>query len=115
MSNESRESNNTKLRETQRLSPAKRFFLEPYSSAVVAIALLFLVFSVFTDSFLSRYNLFNLSRTAAIYAFIAAAQLMVAVIGGAPEPGIHCQQRPGGSDADAQDLPRRPERERLPG
>ncbi len=82
MSNESRESNNTKLRETQRLSPAKRFFLEPYSSAVVAIALLFLVFSVFTDSFLSRYNLFNLSRTAAIYAFIAAAQLMVAVIGG---------------------------------
>ena len=34
---------------------------------------------------------------------------------GAPEPGVHCQQRPGGSDADAQDLPRRPERERLPG
>jgi len=67
---------------TQTVSPLKRFFLEPYSSAVVAIILLFLIFSICTDSFLSQFNLFNLSRTAAIYAFIAAAQLMVAVIGG---------------------------------
>lgn len=60
----------------------KRFFMEAYSSAVVAIVLLVLIFSIFTDSFMTKYNMFNLSRTAAIYGFIAAAQLMVAVIGG---------------------------------
>ncbi len=58
------------------------FFLQSYSSAIVAIILLILIFSIGTDSFLTQYNLFNLSRTAAIYAFIAGAQLMVAVIGG---------------------------------
>lgn len=60
----------------------KRFFLRSYSSAVGAAVLLVLIFSVFTDSFLSSYNLFNLSRTVASYGFIASAQLMVAVIGG---------------------------------
>lgn len=60
----------------------KDFFLKSYSSAIAAIVLLFLVFSIGTDSFLTQYNLFNLSRTAAIYAFIAGAQLFVAVIGG---------------------------------
>ena len=59
-----------------------RFFLQSYSSAITACILLILVFSVFTDSFLTSFNLFNLSRTAAIYGFIAGAQLMVAVIGG---------------------------------
>jgi ribose transport system permease protein len=60
----------------------KLFFIQNYSSAVTACILLILIFSVFTDSFLSAYNLFNLSRTIASYGFIAAAQLMVAVIGG---------------------------------
>ena len=60
----------------------KRFFLQSWSSAIVASILLVVVFSVTTDSFLSSYNLFNLSRTATLYAFIAGAQLMVAVIGG---------------------------------
>lgn len=59
-----------------------RFFLQSYSSAITACILLVLVFSLFTDSFLTSFNLFNLSRTAAIYGFIAGAQLMVAVIGG---------------------------------
>jgi len=82
MSNATNEPSKATMHEEKKSSPLKRFFLEPYSSAVVAILLLFLVFSIFTDSFLSRYNMFNLSRTAAIYGFIAAAQLMVAVIGG---------------------------------
>lgn len=82
MNNESKVSKNPMVSRETRISPVKRFFLEAYSSAVVAIVLLFLIFSVFTDSFLSQYNLFNLSRTASIYGFIAAAQLMVAVIGG---------------------------------
>ena len=59
-----------------------RFFLQSYSSAITACILLILVFSIFTDSFLTSFNLFNLSRTAAIYGFIAGAQLLVAVIGG---------------------------------
>ncbi|MDO4548809.1 MAG: hypothetical protein Q4D04_11965, partial [Clostridia bacterium] len=60
----------------------KRFFLQSYSSAVCACILLVAIFSIFTDSFMTSYNLFNLSRTIASYGFIAAAQLMVAVIGG---------------------------------
>ena len=60
----------------------KRFFLQSWSSAIAAIILLVIVFSVTSDSFLSQYNLFNLSRTSTLYAFIAGAQLMVAVIGG---------------------------------
>ena len=60
----------------------KKFFLQSWSSSVVAIVLLVVIFSITTSAFLSQYNLFNLSRTAAVYAFIAGAQLMVAVIGG---------------------------------
>lgn len=82
MSKEMKEARKSAAVRGKQMSPLKRFFMEPYSSAVVAIALLFLVFSIFTSSFLSQYNLFNLSRTSSIYAFIAAAQLMVAVIGG---------------------------------
>ena len=66
----------------QKVSILKRFFVQSYSSAITACILLILVFSIFTDSFLTSFNLFNLSRTAAIYGFIAGAQLMVAVIGG---------------------------------
>lgn len=66
----------------QKGSLLTRFFLQSYSSAITACILLILVFSIFTDSFLTSFNLFNLSRTAAIYGFIAGAQLMVAVIGG---------------------------------
>lgn len=57
----------------------KKFFLQSWSSSVVAIVLLVIIFSITTSAFLSQYNLFNLSRTAAVYAFIAGAQLMVAV------------------------------------
>ena len=59
----------------------KRFFLQPYSSAIVAIIVLIAIFSTTTDSFLSMYNVFNLSRTAAIYGFIGASQLILMVIG----------------------------------
>lgn len=60
----------------------KKFFLQSWSSSVVAIILLVVIFAITTEAFLTQYNLFNLSRTAAVYAFIAGAQLMVAVIGG---------------------------------
>lgn len=71
-----------KTEQGRRTPIVRRFFLQSYSSAVSACVLLILIFSIFTDSFLSSYNLFNLSRTVASYGFIAAAQLMVAVIGG---------------------------------
>jgi ribose transport system permease protein len=59
----------------------KRYFLQSYSSAITAIVILVLVFTIFTDSFLTAFNIYNLSRTAAVYAFIAAAQVIVMVIG----------------------------------
>lgn len=64
-----------------KISLWKRFFLQSYSSAIVAIILLIFIFSVFTDAFLTPFNLFNLSRTAAVYAFIGASQLILMVIG----------------------------------
>ncbi len=59
----------------------KRFFLQSYSSAIVAIVILVFIFSVFTDAFLTSFNIFNLSRTASVYAFIGASQLILMVIG----------------------------------
>ena len=59
----------------------KRFFLQSYSSAIVAIVVLVAIFAFTTDSFLTTYNIFNLSRTAAIYGFIGASQLILMVIG----------------------------------
>ena len=38
----------------------KKFFLQSWSSAVVAIILLVVIFTVTTDAFLTQYNLFNL-------------------------------------------------------
>lgn len=66
----------------QKINVLKSFFLKSYSSAVAACILLIIIFSVFTGSFLTQFNFFNLSRTASIYAFIGASQLMVVVIGG---------------------------------
>lgn len=51
-------------------------------TVIIATALLFVIFSLFSDSFLSSYNLFNISRTAALYIFIALGQAMVVLVGG---------------------------------
>ena len=59
----------------------KQFFLQSYSSAITAIVILVFIFSVFTKAFLTPFNIFNLSRTAAVYAFIGASQLILMVIG----------------------------------
>lgn len=48
---------------------------------VIATALLFLFFAIGADSFFTRYNLFNLSRTAGLSIFIALAQMIVLVVG----------------------------------
>lgn len=65
----------------KQISIFKRFFLQSYSSAIAAIIILVTIFSVFTNAFLTPFNIFNLSRTASVYAFIGASQLILMVIG----------------------------------
>ena len=49
---------------------------------LAATLLMALVFSIFSSSFLSSYNIYNLSRTAALYMFVALSQSMVMIVGG---------------------------------
>lgn len=51
-------------------------------SVLLAVILLGLLFSVFSANFLSSYNIYNLSRTAALYIFIALSQTCVILVGG---------------------------------
>ncbi|HRA66032.1 MAG TPA: ABC transporter permease [Caldilinea sp.] len=52
------------------------------TSVVLATLILFVLFSFSNSSFLTPFNLFNVSRTAALYVFVALGQAMVIVIGG---------------------------------
>lgn len=52
------------------------------TSVVLASLILFLVFAVGSSSFLSSYNLFNISRTTSLYLFVALGQAIVLVVGG---------------------------------
>jgi ribose transport system permease protein len=54
----------------------------PEVSVLVAAVLLGTAFAVNSPSFLGTFNVFNVSRTAAIYVWIALAQAMVLVVGG---------------------------------
>lgn len=51
-------------------------------TVMLATAVLFLIFSIFSEGFLTGYNLFNMSRTVALYIFIALGQAMVLIVGG---------------------------------
>jgi ribose transport system permease protein len=51
-------------------------------SVVLATVVLFVIFAVGSESFLTQYNLFNMGRTAALYVFVAMGQAIVIVIGG---------------------------------
>ncbi|MDR1797833.1 MAG: ABC transporter permease [Clostridiales Family XIII bacterium] len=51
-------------------------------SGIVAAVVIFLVFCIFTDGFLTQYNIFNVSRTASLYMFIAVGQALVLIVGG---------------------------------
>ena len=41
-----------------------------------------LIFTLFSQNFLSSYNIYNVSRTAALYVFVALSQTMVMLVGG---------------------------------
>lgn len=51
-------------------------------TVILAVLILAVIFTIGSDSFLNAYNLFNVSRTAAIYIFIALGQAMVVIVGG---------------------------------
>lgn len=51
-------------------------------SVVLATTVLFVIFALGSESFLTQYNLFNMGRTAALYVFVAVGQAIVIVIGG---------------------------------
>jgi ribose transport system permease protein len=51
-------------------------------SVVIATLSLFIIFTLSSPSFLTPFNLFNVSRTASLYVLIALAQAIVIVVGG---------------------------------
>lgn len=60
----------------------KKLFARSEVTVIAAVLILGIIFTIFSDSFLTAYNLFNMSRTAAIYIFIAIAQGLVIIVGG---------------------------------
>lgn len=60
----------------------KKIFARSEITVIIAVVVLCAVFTTFSDSFFTAYNLFNMSRTAAIYIFIAIGQGLVVIVGG---------------------------------
>jgi len=63
-------------------SAFKLLFARPEVSLIIADIGLVVIFTFFSDSFLTAYNFFNMSRTAAMYALIGIGQAMVLIVGG---------------------------------
>lgn len=68
--------------DTGKDSNLKKFFARGEVTVILAVLVLGIIFTVFSDSFLTSYNLFNIGRTAAIYMFIAIGQALVVIVGG---------------------------------
>lgn len=60
----------------------KKFFVRGEVTVILAVLVLGIIFTVFSDSFMTSYNMFNMGRTAAIYIFIAIGQALVVIVGG---------------------------------
>ena len=60
----------------------RKFVRNKDAGIVLSAALLFVSFSLSSESFFSAYNLFNISRIIAFSAFVALAQAVVLVVGG---------------------------------
>jgi ribose transport system permease protein len=52
------------------------------TSTIAAALILFLIFTFSTNSFLTGFNMFNVSRTVALYVFVALGQAMAIIVGG---------------------------------
>ena len=60
----------------------KKVLLRQEIPVLIAVLILGTVFSMVSKNFLSAYNIYTLSRTAALYMFVALAQSMVVIVGG---------------------------------
>ena len=69
-------------KERQNKSIVRRVFGRPELTVLLAVLILGAIFSMFSRNFLSSYNIYTLSRTAALYMFIALSQTMVIIVGG---------------------------------
>ena len=69
------------MKETDR-SPIRRLLGRQEVPVLAAVLILGLVFYFASDNFLSPYNIYTLSRTAALYMFVALSQAMVIIVGG---------------------------------
>lgn len=63
-------------------SGIKGIFARSEVTVIFAVLILTVIFSTFSSSFLTAYNVFNLGRTAAIYIFIAIGQAFAVMVGG---------------------------------
>lgn len=63
-------------------SNIKKIFGRSEVTVILAVLILGIIFTVFSSSFLTAYNIFNLGRTAAIYIFIAIGQAFAVIVGG---------------------------------
>ena len=70
------------MNKTGSKSSLKALFSRSEVTVVIAVLVLGIIFTIFSDSFLTGYNLFNMGRTAAIYIFIAIGQALVVIVGG---------------------------------
>lgn len=70
------------FKKTQGKSFWKTLVNRPDFSSVVALVVLILFFSIFTDSFFTGPNIFGLLRNSALYIFIAIGQAIVLCVGG---------------------------------
>lgn len=71
-----------RLLQTEKLQGIKNILKRNDTSVVLATLLIFGIFAVSSEGFLSAYNLFNVSRTASLYIVIALGQAMVLIVGG---------------------------------
>lgn len=60
----------------------RRILARSDTSTIAAAALLFLIFTFSTGNFLTGFNMFNVSRTVALYVFVALGQAMAIIVGG---------------------------------
>lgn len=67
---------------TNKESGLKKIFGRSEVTVILAVLVLGCIFTVFSSSFLTAYNVFNLGRTAAIYVFIAIGQAFAIIVGG---------------------------------
>lgn len=63
-------------------SNIKKIFARSEVTVILAVLVLGIIFTAFSDSFLTSYNMFNMGRTAAIYIFIAIGQACAVIVGG---------------------------------